>query len=232
MDKLIRVDPERMTEQVFSTRQAMMWTALPAIIKSFDPVALTCEVQPAIKAKYVDELYNVKTVSLPLLVDCPVVFPHAGGCSMTFPIKAGDECLVVFSSRGIDLWWQQGGEQPPPEPRMHDLSDGFVILGVWSQPKRLGSVSTARVELRSDDHQAVVSIHPSTHEVTVETTGKLTAKADGNTTLTSPLVTINGDIKLNGKMTATGDVSGGGISLMSHVHGGVSSGGSTTGAPQ
>lgn len=44
-------------------------------------------------------------------------------------------------------------------------------------------------------------------------------------------MTINGNVTLNGTMTASGDVIASGKSLKSHVHGGVSPGGSNTGAP-
>ena len=42
-------DPVRQFEQNFTGRQAMIWTALPGIIQSFNADALTCEVQPAIQ---------------------------------------------------------------------------------------------------------------------------------------------------------------------------------------
>lgn len=238
-------DPTSERDAHFTGRQAMIWTALPGIIQKFDPVELTCEVQPAIQGKRVLEDGGVEVVNLPLLLDCPVVFPHAGGCSMTFPIKTGDECLVVFACRAIDVWWQSGGIQPPAETRMHDLSDGFVIPGPWSQAKRISGVSTSRLEIRSDDHQALVSIHPQSHDVTVETTGKLTGTIGGAATLKCPTLkidcpstTITGDVKIEknltvvGAITGTGGltVSGGsgatvsgdvvadGISLKSHTH--------------
>ena len=31
-----------------------------------------------------------------------MVFPGGGGFALTFPVAAGDECLVVFASRCID----------------------------------------------------------------------------------------------------------------------------------
>lgn len=232
-------------ETAFNGRQAMMWTAIPGIIQSFNAVALTCEVQPSIQGKQVLEDGEVIAVNLPLLLDCPVVFPHAGGCSLTFPIQPGDECIVVFSCRAIDLWWQSGGIQPPAETRMHDLSDGFVIPGPWSQVRRIPSVSTSRVELRSDDHQAVISVHPSSHEVTVETSGNLTGSVSGTVTVTAggavsvkcpsltidcPTMTFKGNVTVEGKVRASGDVTGSGISLSGHTHRGDSGG--TTSAPQ
>ena len=72
-------DPVRQFEQNFTGRQAMIWTALPGIIQSFNADALTCEVQPAIQGRRVTETGSVEILNLPRLLDCPVVFPHAGG---------------------------------------------------------------------------------------------------------------------------------------------------------
>lgn len=56
---------------------------------------------------------------------------------------------------------------------------------------------------------------------------------DGGIALTSTKpVTVNADLHVNGSITASGDVTGAGISLEGHVHGGVQTGGSSTGRPQ
>lgn len=213
-------------EAFFNGRQAGIWTALPGIVQSFNPEEMTCEVQPAVQGKVVQEDGSIKVVDLPMLLDCPVVFPHAGGCSITFPIKVGDECLVIFSSRAIDFWWQSGGVQPPAETRMHDLSDGFVLPGPWSQPNRLSSVSIERMEIRSDDHKAIIAIHPKTHDVSLETDGNvteivkgtLTATISGETTIKCPSLlvdcpqsTFTGALTVNQLITGQGGmaISGG-----------------------
>ncbi|MGC8050122.1 Gp138 family membrane-puncturing spike protein, partial [Salmonella enterica] len=78
--------------------------------------------------------------------------------SMTFPVAQGDECLVVFASRCIDSWWQSGGIQEQAELRMHDLSDGFAILGFRSQPRALSNISTTSAQLRSDDGATFIDL--------------------------------------------------------------------------
>lgn len=65
------------------------------------------------------------------------MMPRGGGFALTFPVAAGDECLVVFADACIDSWWQSGGVQNQAEKRRHDLSDGIVIPGLWSQPNKL-----------------------------------------------------------------------------------------------
>lgn len=228
-------DQNVLLEQFFNGKQAGIWTALPGIIQRFDPETLTCEVQPAITGRVRKIDGAVEEVNLPLLLDCPVVFPHAGGCSLTFPVKKGDECLVVFASRGIDFWWQNGGIQPPPEPRMHDLSDGFVILAPYSQAKKIGGVSTSAVQLRSDDGQSFIEINPTTHDIkavtpanfigevggnaTVEVTGSATLKA-ASVKIDSPTTEITGTLTVQGLITGNSGISsfgGAGVQVNGNV---------------
>lgn len=245
-------DDEELLRVSISGYQSKMWTALPGIVETFNAEAMTCSVQPSIMANVRKQNGDFDSIKLPLLVDCPVVFSGGGGCTLTFPIKPGDECLVVFASRCIDGWWQLGGVQAQAEFRMHDLSDGFVLPGVRSQPRKF-DVSTTRAQLRTDDGAAFVELDPDSKLVKVNTSGNITATAGGSitanaanqATITAPAITLNGNVTINGtlsqigggaanfsgSLTAQGDVQGQGISLKNHVHGGVQPGGGTTAAP-
>lgn len=203
--------------------QSKLWTALPGIIQSFSAQAMTCVVQPAIQAFVTTDDGAQVLTTLPLLLDCPVQFPAGGGCTLTFPVDAGDECLVVFSSRCIDSWWQSGGIQAQAELRMHDLSDGFALLGFRSQPRVIGNISLQAVQLRSDDADAFVEVNPSTHAINATTTGPMA--------LTAPTVTINGNVQVNGRVDTTGDVKAGNISLQNHRTSQVTTGTRTSGVP-
>ena len=183
MDRRERLDdPVEAQRAALDGRQAEIWTALPGIFQSFDPEALTAAVQPAIRGEVTGETGAARAVDMPLLVDVPVVFPHGGGYSLTFPIRQGDECLVVFASRCMDAWWQSGGVQSPAEGRMHDLSDGFAIPGPWSQVTKIGSVSASAVQLRSDDGASYVEIEGQT----------VRAKSPEKIVLDAPLVEFTG----------------------------------------
>lgn len=140
------------------SHQAKMWTSIPAIITSVNLEAQTCACQPAIQGEVTLPNGSVQSVNLPLLVDVPIQFPRAGGFAITFPVKAGDECLVIFASRCIDSWWQSGGVGAPAEHRMHDLSDGVAILGITSQPKRLNNISTNSLQIRNDSGTTFIDI--------------------------------------------------------------------------
>lgn len=233
-----------------SERQAIneqIRVALPGIIQSFDPSTVTATVQPSVRYILRDNDGNTTTDDYPLLVDVPVVFPRGGGCTLTFPVSAGDECLVIFADRCIDFWWQNGGIQKPVDPRMHDLSDGFAIVGPQSQAYKIGGISTSAAQLRTDDGAAFVEVAAG-HAITVKTPGKLTASADGGTEITSPTIVLNGNVTINGNLsqgmgssggnatmlgpiTVINDVKAGGKSLTSHTHSGVQTGSGNTGVP-
>ena len=222
-------DQNAQQDQSINGHLASLWTALPGIIQSFNAQEMTCEVQPAIQGKVRNEDGSIALVNLPLLLDCPVIFPRGGGCSLTFPIKQGDECLVIFSARAIDLWWQSGGVQPPVEVRMHDLSDGFVLPGPYSQPQVLPSVSTSAVQLRSDDGQAYFELNPQSHNFTLSTPGDFTATvkdfsvscqnftissqtfavtASSSAAITAPTIALNGQVTAGGSSGASANFTG------------------------
>jgi hypothetical protein len=161
--------------------QGRVWTAIPGIIQKWEPQKMTCDVLPAIQAKWLNDQVMVD-VTLPLLINCPVVFPSGGGAVLTFPIKKGDECLIVIACRCIDSWWQSGGVQVQQEFRMHDLSDGFVLPQVWSQPRVIQNISTDSVQLRTTDGANFYELKEDGN-VTVETTQNITMNAAQDVTI-------------------------------------------------
>lgn len=138
-------------QEALDGKMPSVWTALPGIVQSFNAVAGTCTVQPAVQVQVTDKDGAKKFVSLPILVDVPVQFVGGGSYVLTMPVKKDDEGLIIFSCRCIDAWWQNGGVQPQAELRLHDLSDGFLIPGFRSQARKLSNVNADFPELRSVD---------------------------------------------------------------------------------
>lgn len=226
-----------------SSVSSQLRVSMPGIVQSFDADNVTCDIQIGIKGESGGESTN-----LSVLTNVPVVFPRGGGVTMTFPIKAGDECLLIFGDRCIDFWHQSGDIQETVDERQHDLSDAFALIGPQSQAKKISGISTSAAQFRSDDGGAYVEINPTDHTVTVQTSGKLIANAQGGTEITSPTIVLNGAVTINGSLsqgmgesggnanmlgpiTVTNDVTAGGISVKSHKHGGVQTGGGDTGGP-
>lgn len=209
-------DAEESLRLAMDDKVSSIWTALPGIVSAVNLAANTVSVQPAIQGAVTDANGNVSNVNLPVLVDVPIVFPSAGGFSLTFPIVAGDEVLVIFSSRCIDTWWQSGGVGKQAEARMHDLSDGFAIAGIKSQSTKIDNISNNSVQLRNNDGDAFIEI---------DSDGKIKLVSATSITLDAPLVEMTGDLNV------AGDSIAGTISLQTHTHSGVQTGGGNTGAP-
>ncbi len=202
--------------------------AIPAIIVQFDPQKQTASVQPAIK----DTLQG-QSVALPELSDVPVQFPRAGGYSLTFPVKAGDECLLVFSDMCIDGWWQSGGVQNQAEKRRHDLSDACAILGITSVPKALKNVCMEGVQIRNDSGTDYIQISEQgillkSKNIRIEGITDIV----GVTTINGSHIGTDGTSTIKGNVNITGDAVIGGISFAGHTHGGVETGGSSTQTPK
>lgn len=189
-DQLLN-DPEASFRAALDGRQAQIWTAMPGYVTAIDFSTMTVSVQPTIKGTVIDEDENEQPVNLPLLINVPIQFPMAGGFALTLPIAVNDECLVVFSSRCIDAWWQSGGIQKAMEARMHDLSDGFAIMGIKSVPNVLPNISTTEAQLRKTDGSTYLSITADNKikmvaPAGIEVTGNMTVLGLLKSGLTTP----------------------------------------------
>jgi hypothetical protein len=112
--------------------------ALPGTIQSFNTAIQSASVSINLK-----RLFRGQPLDYPVLVDVPVVCLGGGGARLTFPIEAGDGCLVLFSDRDIDAWWATGSTGSiPNSPRTHNLSDGFAIVGLRSKVGALSNYSS------------------------------------------------------------------------------------------
>lgn len=155
------------------------------IIQSFNATLQEVVVQIAFQQVTSTNPDGTRTLAeYPLLLNVPAQFCGGGGFTNTFPVTAGDECLVIFNDRQIDNWLISGGGQPPTIGRLHDLSDGLAILGFRSNPRALANVSTSSAQMRSDDGATVIDIAQGkiqliADEVVIHARNKATFDAGG-----------------------------------------------------
>lgn len=63
-----------------------------------------------------------------------LIVANGGGGALTFPIAIGDPCLILFNDRDLDSWWTSSQTNLPPNTgRLHDFSDGLIIVGPFSR---------------------------------------------------------------------------------------------------
>jgi hypothetical protein len=101
-------------------------TAMPGMIIDYDYTTQKAKIQPTINKVWT----TGKIEPMPVLENVPVIFPQAGGASLSFPVTPGDTCLIVFCERSITEWLLQGGFATPNDPRKFDLSDAVAIMGL------------------------------------------------------------------------------------------------------
>lgn len=100
--------------------------AMPAKIESYDYKTQKASVKIDMKELTKDN----KEIDYPVVSAVPVMFPAAGGASLTMPVNRGDTCLLIFADRNIDAWLIGGSGQKPAGNRSHALSDAIAIVGL------------------------------------------------------------------------------------------------------
>jgi hypothetical protein len=206
--------------RVIGGELADVHTCMPGTIVDYD--GKFASVKPALSKS----LANGEALDAPTIYRVPVCWPcGAGGKAMiSVPLAAGDPVLLHFAERALEDWLS-GTDGAPGDPRQFDLSDAFAT------PVCRPGVQVA------DTQNLVVRLDQAS--VTIAPDGTITITTNSTASITAPSgLTINADVAINGSVTvsgtidAQGDVTGAGISLSTHTHPGVQSGGSNTGAPQ
>lgn len=122
-----------------------------ATIQNFDPEKQTVTATINYKKTYLKRgengVYTSVLVDYPQLLDVPVISLQGGQASLTMPIAAGDECLILFNDRDIDNWFQTGQIQANASSRLHSFSDAFALIGVNSQANVIPDYDPDRASL-------------------------------------------------------------------------------------
>lgn len=135
----------------------------------------------------------------PVLQSVPFIVLGGGSSSLTFPISAGDNCLLLFCDFEIDRWWESGEAQPSNYQRRHDISDAFAIIGVHSMVDLLKGYSQY-VELKYNDSSKI------TVGESIDLTNEQT-NVSGNMDIEKEL-TVKQDIITNQNITASLQITG------------------------
>ncbi len=118
-----------------------------------------------------------------------------------------------------------------------DLANAVAVRGLYSEQFPAPANAADVTVIRFGDG-AVVSYDSAAHVLSAELPagGSMHITADGGLTISGPVTIdgateITGNVKITGKAEVTEDVVGGGVSLKSHKHSAVQSGGGTSGPP-
>ena len=138
----------------------------------------------------------------PTIHNVPIQYPcgNGGNSGMTFPIKQGDTCIIIFADHQIENFLS--GEKSD-DMRNHSMNDAYAIPTLFSD--------------------SVPTLKSNPNDVCMFNNGSLVV-------LNSSSMTINladgTNVSIGG-----GDLVVNGISVVHHVHPGITRGGSSTDEP-
>ncbi len=179
-------------------------------IESFDSSDQTASIQLSIKS--IESISPDGTRTLKdraLLEKCPCVVLSGGDSYLTFPIKKGDSCIVLFNDRQIDNWFTSGdGSAPDVVLRKHDLSDGLAIVGIRNLLNKIPDYLEDGARLRFDESSKIEITENKIESTAADST------QNGNMEVTEDLgvggkADIGGDVGIGGNLTVGGTINGG-----------------------
>jgi len=106
-----------------------LYTTLPATIQDVSNLQSqnAVSVLPA-----VNKIDSLRDYEFPILQDVPVQWPAGGGSVITFPLKEGDDVIVVFSMLPTaEFQSSEEGTVVPFDSRTHNLADCYVIPSIF-----------------------------------------------------------------------------------------------------
>lgn len=100
-------------------------TALPGEIISVNTSTGLAKVKPKAQMRFT----GGKVLDYPIISDVPLVFPFSpnSDAAIAFPVKAGDQCLIIFSEQSTEYWLGTGNLNSELK---HGLSGAIAIPGL------------------------------------------------------------------------------------------------------
>lgn len=153
------------------SRVSKIHTAMPGRVVSYNPSTNRASVQP--NGAYKSE--DGRNIQYPIIHNVPIQFPmgQGGTAGITFPINAGDGCLLVFSETQNDDFLG-GNKGDSEDSRRHSLNDAIAIPGVYA------GAAPSNVA------------HPG--DVCVFKGGTMLRISDGSVEITGATLTVSGDV--------------------------------------
>lgn len=199
---------------------------LPARVVSYDAAKGTVTLQPLVMMVTSDN-----SVQSRAMITGVHVYRHSGGgFVISFPLNVGDIGWVKACDRDISLFKQSLNESRPNTFRKHTFSDAIF----FPDNMRGWTINEDGLVIQNTDGNQCIAILDN--QVKIKSTVKVVIDA--------PLLEVTGSIvqtAASGSSTASfigdlivtgGDVEADGITLKTHVHGGVETGSGSTGVAE
>lgn len=164
-------------------------TAVPARILEYNASNGTATVKPCgVMAANRQSLDYPLISGVPVMICCSV----STNAGIAFPVKAGDDCLLIFSEQDISGWQNGMGQDISLK---YDLTNAIAIVGLSNRAVSAVKNASDNDKVRIFCGETTVDVEKGRVEVNVGST-KLTV-ADGNVRIDGSL-TVSGNIVYGG----------------------------------
>lgn len=181
----------------------------PAKVISYDRQKNRAVVQPLTY----DITSTGGTLPMDTIPNIPVLTLSGGGFIFSFPVAENQTGWLISADRDISVFKQILNFFTPATLRRHQYEDSIFI------PDNINGFNIAE----GDESAVILTSSDGTTKITVQ---------NGAVNISASSINIIGNVNVEGKIIATGDILGANISLSTHTHSGVEPGGGNTGAPQ
>lgn len=131
-----------------------------ATITEFDSSAQTVKCQINYKKTFfeqgADGTQRVVLRDYPPLIDVPVIVLGGGPFRITFPIAAGDTCLLLFNDRDMDNWFSGSNGGPVASGRLHSISDAIALVGLNSKASPVPNYDDTRAGISNGETMVMI----------------------------------------------------------------------------
>jgi hypothetical protein len=174
---------------VFSVLKNNVSTIKPAVIDEVDYDECHLTATPLTKTKRQDDVQ----IEFSQVEEVPIVVmsANAGSARVTLPVKAGDDCLILYSDREFSNLLDTDGSTPVD-------SEEYKPFGQYPIAALCGFFTRPNAKALDSDN---IEIHNGTTNITIAPSGAVTINASSATT--------NCDLQVNGSITASDSITSG-----------------------
>ena len=174
-------------------------TAIPGVIKKYDPATKRAEIQIALNLLIgrVGESTQPESHNRPIVLDVPIIHPAGGGYVVHFPLQPDDAVLLIFNERGIDKFKESFEISDPDIGNFFMEKDAVAIPGFGAleiTPAGEGS------SFQTEDGEQYIHIEDN-GEIIINATTSITAQVGTNN-----VIIDDGTIEANADTSITAQV--------------------------
>ena len=161
------------------------------------------DVKPIVNHEYKDST----VVEYPIILSVPVQFPSSSTSALTFPINQGDNVLLVFSQKGLDVFKSGAtSAHDPIDMRSFDKRDAIAIPCVNPFSKSINDPVKRTLLHSVDDMVLTHNIGlPTECEVRLKPSGKIELTSALQVEVKSPLLTLTcPSVAITGNLSVAG----------------------------